>query len=302
MIVKNGLSQGYPFVEAIASALPICDEFLISDGYSTDGTYEVLQKLPALNKKIVLSRDEWPKTGLFAIAQVSNVLRWKCRGKHLFYMQAAEVVHEENLNVIKSLPEMYPDTETFCFPYVTVIGDYKIADEARLRFCQNLPWLEATGDAWALSVTKKFVRAEAKRNLKSPKRFLNLIGRGVEWRFASSMNNERSRMIYLPKEIIRYPALFKSNYIERCKGHRDYFSLPEFHSFIDEVEGMSEQDFVACAVDMNLHRYPKYGAKYKGGFAKLQLADHPKIMHELLTSTQKTYTIRDSIIQKIANS
>ena len=38
MIVKDVLRQGYPFVEAIASALPICDEFLISDGYSTDGT------------------------------------------------------------------------------------------------------------------------------------------------------------------------------------------------------------------------------------------------------------------------
>ena len=32
MIAKNLLKQGYPFVEAVASALPVCDEFLISDG------------------------------------------------------------------------------------------------------------------------------------------------------------------------------------------------------------------------------------------------------------------------------
>ncbi len=35
--IRNGIVQGYPFLETIASALPICDEFLVSDGYSTDG-------------------------------------------------------------------------------------------------------------------------------------------------------------------------------------------------------------------------------------------------------------------------
>ena len=51
MIVRNVLEQGYPFVEAIASALPICDEFLISDGYSTDGSYEVVQKIAASTQR-----------------------------------------------------------------------------------------------------------------------------------------------------------------------------------------------------------------------------------------------------------
>ena len=61
MIAKNVIRQGYPFAEAIASALPICDEFLISDGYSDDGTFEMLQKISSLNKKIKLSRTEWGK-------------------------------------------------------------------------------------------------------------------------------------------------------------------------------------------------------------------------------------------------
>jgi glycosyltransferase involved in cell wall biosynthesis len=51
MIVKDVLSQEYPFVEAIAQALPICDEFLISDGYSTDGTYEVLAEISTSNPR-----------------------------------------------------------------------------------------------------------------------------------------------------------------------------------------------------------------------------------------------------------
>jgi glycosyltransferase involved in cell wall biosynthesis len=51
-VVKDALKQGYPFVESIASMLPICDELLVSDGFSKDGTYEILQKLETLNKKV----------------------------------------------------------------------------------------------------------------------------------------------------------------------------------------------------------------------------------------------------------
>ena len=61
MITKNVLEQGYPFVEAIASALPICDEFLISDGYSTDGTFEVLQRISRLNPKVKVDQYHWPE-------------------------------------------------------------------------------------------------------------------------------------------------------------------------------------------------------------------------------------------------
>jgi hypothetical protein len=44
MIVRNALSQGYPFVEAVAQALPVCDEMLVGDGGSTDGTLQTLKK------------------------------------------------------------------------------------------------------------------------------------------------------------------------------------------------------------------------------------------------------------------
>ena len=60
MILKNAISQGYPFLEAIIAALPICDEFLVSDGNSQDGTWEALQFLHRRHSdKILLFRDEW---------------------------------------------------------------------------------------------------------------------------------------------------------------------------------------------------------------------------------------------------
>jgi glycosyltransferase involved in cell wall biosynthesis len=78
MIVKDVLEQGYPFVEAIASALPICDEFLVSDGYSTDGTYEVLQKISKVNPKVKVHRCKWSdKKDITILADVTNEVRSK---------------------------------------------------------------------------------------------------------------------------------------------------------------------------------------------------------------------------------
>jgi glycosyltransferase involved in cell wall biosynthesis len=98
MIVKNVLSQEYPFLEAIAQALQICDEFLISDGYSTDGTYEVLVEISQLNSKIKIYRDRWPPLNKLAVLkEVTNTLRKRCSGKYIFYLQANEIIHEKAL-------------------------------------------------------------------------------------------------------------------------------------------------------------------------------------------------------------
>ncbi len=56
MNVRNVLSQGYPFVQSILAALPICKEFVISDGYSNDGTFETLKALKDKYPKIDLVR------------------------------------------------------------------------------------------------------------------------------------------------------------------------------------------------------------------------------------------------------
>jgi len=37
-IARNVVDLGYPLIESVCSALPICDEFVISEGYSTDRT------------------------------------------------------------------------------------------------------------------------------------------------------------------------------------------------------------------------------------------------------------------------
>jgi hypothetical protein len=301
MIVKDVIKQGYPFVEAIASTLPICDEFLVSDGYSTDGTFEVLQRISSLNKKVKVFQCGWARRELTILGDVSNELRKKCKSDYLFYIQAAEVVHEENVKMLKAVPEIFPKTDTFCLPFTFVISNLKVNEEFRLRFCRNLSRINLTGDAWAFSVSKKFIRSEAISNLKRPKKLLNYVGRGIEWAFAGSLNHLRSRALYLPKPIFRYQALFKGDFIERCKGHAWHFNLPYFYDVIKDVEKEEGEAFFEKAAQ--LYR-SGFEINYRGALGVTKIEEHPKIIQEFITNrkTIPHYYVRDCVLEAIANA
>ena len=44
-IIRNGVRLNYPFIEAIRSALSICDEYIVVAGDSDDETLEALAAL-----------------------------------------------------------------------------------------------------------------------------------------------------------------------------------------------------------------------------------------------------------------
>jgi glycosyltransferase involved in cell wall biosynthesis len=219
-VVKDAIKQGYPFVESIASALPICDEFLISDGYSTDGTYEILQKISQLNKKVKVFRDEWTKRGLTLITDISNNLRKKCKSPLLFYVQAPEIVHEDDAEMLKAVPELSPGADTFCLPYLSVIANSKIREEFRLRFCRNLSRINLTGDAWVFNASKEFIRSEAMRNMKRPKKTTQLRRKrsGMDLRVLSQQRQVTSAMS--PQAGVQVPCPFQGKLHREMQGTR----------------------------------------------------------------------------------
>ena len=300
-IVKDAIKQGYPFAESIASVLPICDELLVSDGFSTDGTYETLQKIATLNKKVKVYQQEWNRKNLTIIADLSNELRKRCQNPYLFYIQAPEIVHEDNVETLRTLPETFPKADTFCLPFTAVVGNLKAHEESRLRFCRNINSLNLTGDAWAFSVTKSFIRSEARRDLLHPKKLMSYVGRGVEWTYAGSLNNLRCRTVQLPKPILRYPCLFKENYVERCKGHAINLNLPDFLNAEKQFEGVEGEDFFRKVAEE--HR-AAWDIHYVGELGVVKTEDQPEIMRELVEKRTKLprYFVRDSVLEAIANA
>lgn len=59
-IVRNARVLDYPFEESVLSALPLCDEFVINCGDSTDDTLEVCQTLQKRHpEKIRIITSKW---------------------------------------------------------------------------------------------------------------------------------------------------------------------------------------------------------------------------------------------------
>lgn len=301
MILKNVLKTGYPFVEAIASALPICDEFLISEGYSDDGTYEVVKQMAKINQKIKVLRYQWPAARRFSvIGEVTNVVRSKCSGNYIFSIQANEIVHENSQDYIRALPEMCPSVQTFSLPFLHLMGNYKFSEEYRLRFSKNLPGIIAVGDAYALGPSKAFVRSEALKSLKNPRKLIRYISKGIQWTYANRCTNDLSRAIYLPKPIYRYWALFPQNYLEKWAKHKEMFNLQEPAETITALKGYVDDPAMFWKIATKSARDHMHGFNYPESLGSIKLEDHPKIMQGLISDSKvKRYYVRDDIMDLI---
>ena len=131
--VRNGFDYGVPFIEAIQSALPICDEFIIAVGDSTDDTRQAILNLNSDKIKIIDTIwDSNLKTGGQIFAQQTNIALDQITGDWAFHIQADEVIHETQIMNIKNAIKKYdtnPKVEGFILPFLHFWGGY--------NYCRN---------------------------------------------------------------------------------------------------------------------------------------------------------------------
>ena len=106
VVIRNGVRLGYPFIESLLSLLPLCDEVVVCEAYSDDGTYEWLERLrdkhPA---KIRLVREHWPEglSGGKSIGVMQTRAMRYCRGRWIYLLQADEIMPGENVQYLQEL-------------------------------------------------------------------------------------------------------------------------------------------------------------------------------------------------------
>ncbi len=129
-LVKNAIKFGYPVVESIESILPICDEVIVSIGDSEDETLLLIKSINS--PKIKIHTSVWDTSvnqgGKIlaietdkALAQVDNQTDW------CIYIQADEVLHEEDYDIIQSSMLKYGNdqqVEGLLFNYIHFYGSY----------------------------------------------------------------------------------------------------------------------------------------------------------------------------------
>ncbi|SDZ78615.1 Glycosyl transferase family 2 [Thiothrix caldifontis] len=125
--IRNGQILGYPFIQSIQSILPIVDEFVIAVGQGDDDTLTILQSLN--EPKLRLIETTWNETMRakgYVYGQQKMIAQFACTGDWIFYLEADEVVHENDLPAIKaSMQQHWQDeaVEALIFDYLHFYGN-----------------------------------------------------------------------------------------------------------------------------------------------------------------------------------
>lgn len=144
--VLNGENMGYPYIECIKSMLGFCDEVVVVDGGSTDGTVENVLAINDPRVKLI-SRPWKPEDGAMAIdGEQKQFARSQCTGDFLWQQDADEVVHEDDYAKIKQMVDEFPaDVDVIHLP---VIELWAGTDNVR---CDRHTW------KWRLSRNNPFI-------------------------------------------------------------------------------------------------------------------------------------------------
>ena len=129
--LRNGQKLGYPFVASIRSLLPLVDEFVIALGPCDDDTEKMLRAIG--EPKIRIIPTQWNEkmrgdysVGGFVYGQQKSIALFNCTGDWAFYLEADEVLHENDLPKIRAAMKKHLDderVEALAFDYLHFYGN-----------------------------------------------------------------------------------------------------------------------------------------------------------------------------------
>ncbi len=170
--IRNAVQNDYTIVEAIRSILPICDEFIVAHGNSTDSTLVLIESINSPKIKIIQtiwddSVREGGKTFALetdkAFAAISPDMDWA------FYIQGDECVHEKYLETIKNEMKLClenPKIEGLLFKYKHFYGSYDFVAHSRrwyhreIRVVKNLPGVRSYKDAQGFRIDNRKINVK----------------------------------------------------------------------------------------------------------------------------------------------
>lgn len=136
--------MGYPVIESIRSLLPLVDEFVIGLGQSDDGTRQLIESLESPKIRIVDTIWDTSKTkGGLILSEKTNEALAHCAHDWCFYIQADEVIHQDDLTEIRnsveaaqSLTASGQEIDGLLFHYTHFYGSYSTVAQSR-RWYRN---------------------------------------------------------------------------------------------------------------------------------------------------------------------
>jgi hypothetical protein len=131
-ILRNVVRLDYPFVESLSSLLPLVDELVVAVGDGDDGTWEAVQAIG--DSRLKPFRTAWASTGTGGelLSQQTNLALARCTGDWAMYLQADELLHEDDLERVRAAMQRHQrrTTEGLVFRYHHFWSGYSlVADD-----------------------------------------------------------------------------------------------------------------------------------------------------------------------------
>jgi glycosyltransferase involved in cell wall biosynthesis len=150
--VTNGLYMDYHVVEMLRHHLPLVDEIVVNDGYSTDGTYEAITNIDGKIK--VFRSHRGTANGQNWFVQFKEEARRRCTGDWCILLDADEFIPEWEFDRLRKILQV-TDRHIVRLDWIHFYGNYKVynANPARHRWApykyqvhRNLDDMEIWGD------------------------------------------------------------------------------------------------------------------------------------------------------------
>ena len=154
-IVRAARELDYPVVESLRSLLPLVEELVVVTHHGDEGTRGMLDSLG--DARLVVVETDWndaPHEGGRTLARQTNVGLARCRHPWALYLQADEVLHEEDYDRIRGALERYDgarEVDALSFRFLHFEGSHGYVNPLRYRrqcrLVRNDGRLESVRDA-----------------------------------------------------------------------------------------------------------------------------------------------------------
>jgi hypothetical protein len=150
--VKDGLFLDYHVVAMLKHHLPLADEIIVNEGYSSDNTFEIISNI---DSKIKIFRSHWgqPKD-INWLSKFKDDARQKCVGEWCILLDCDEFIPEWEFD---SLRQYLKETTDIMVPVkmINFYGNYKVYNSRpeklnwpfrKMIIHRNMPGIEVWGD------------------------------------------------------------------------------------------------------------------------------------------------------------
>jgi hypothetical protein len=154
-IVRAARALDYPVVESLRSLLPLVEEIVVVVHRGDEETKEMLGSLG--DGRLVVVETDWEDGaggGGRTLARQTNIALARCRHPWALYLQADEVIHEEDYDRIRGALERYDgarEVDALSFRFLHFEGSYGYVNPLRYRrqcrLVRNDGRVESVGDA-----------------------------------------------------------------------------------------------------------------------------------------------------------